>query len=109
MAVTVIAHPDNDPGELGMSWEIVTMTATEIKLQLTFDDPLFVSFSKPDTLQVTFYDPDLFITTEGIQILPEDRRIRRPLPSMIPLDKVAVQESINGAASNTKHAINFML
>ena len=50
MAVTVIAHPDNDPGELGMSWEIVTMTATEIKLQLTFDDPLFVSFSKPDTL-----------------------------------------------------------
>jgi len=46
-------------------------------LKLDFKSPLYISFEAPDILSIRFADPDLFISTDGIQILEADRKIER--------------------------------
>ena len=45
MTVKIVPHPENDASKLGMTWEFVSMNEVTMELQLTFEDPLFVSFS----------------------------------------------------------------
>ena len=62
-----------------MQWEITEFTLSKMVIQLLFETPLYVSLERADTLVIEFTDPDLFITQNGIQILPENRRLNRNL------------------------------
>lgn len=66
-----------DPEKVTLSWNITSRTAQSIFIQLDFDEPLFISFEEADVLEINFGDPDLFISTNGIQILEENRKISR--------------------------------
>ena len=48
-------------------------------IQLYFENAIYVSFEEPDILVIEFADPDIFISENGIQILPENRRLERKL------------------------------
>ena len=50
-------------------------------IKLNFDYPLNVSFEAADTLIIKLADPDLFISTDGIQIPEKNRLIQRELMS----------------------------
>ena len=62
-----------------MSWEVIQFTSNKMIIQLLFETALYVSFEEPDTVVIEFADPDLFISEQGIQILPEYRKIERKL------------------------------
>ena len=62
-----------------MSWKIIEFTRSKMVLKLLFETALYVSYEEPDTLVVEFADPDIFISENGIRILPEDRKLTRKL------------------------------
>ena len=68
-----------NPEKVKMTWEIIEFTPSKMKIQLHFETALFISFEAPDILVIEFADPDIFISEHGIQILPENRIIRRKL------------------------------
>ena len=70
-----------DPTMVGMtSWQVINYKSTEIGIQMIFENPLYISYEvEPDTLVITFADPDLFISTDGIQIKDEYRVLKRKL------------------------------
>ena len=80
-----------------------------MKLQLTFEFALHISFQEADTLVIEFADPDLFVTEHGIRILPEHRRLKKPLKKQIPDDAKATQENINSSADNSKTATTVIM
>ena len=67
-----------------------------MKLQLYFEFALHISYYKPDTLVVEFADPDLF------EILPEHRRVTRPLMRQLPYYAKSTQEKINSSSDDSK-------
>ena len=82
-----------------MSWSVVKFDANHLDIQLFFEEPLYISFeSEADTVVVNFADEELFISEDGIKILPEDRVLRRKLPRQLPESAVSVQETIDGTA-----------
>ena len=66
---------------VGLTWTILSRTKISILLKLTFEYPLYVSFEAADTLTITLADPDLFLSSDGIQILEKNRVITRELMS----------------------------
>ena len=63
-----------------MKWNVTSIDSEEMKVQLIFDEPLYVSFSGADILVVTFADEELFISNvSGATIPPKHRQIRRPI------------------------------
>ena len=69
-----------DVNRVALTWTVVEYGPSYIHLQLVFEQPLYISFElEADVLVVNFQDQDLFITENGIQILPENRILRRNL------------------------------
>lgn len=77
-------------------------SSTKLSIQLDFEQALYVSFEEADMLVVEFADPDLFLTDDGIRILPENRRLERPLMKQIPNSAKGAQENINSSAESSK-------
>ena len=82
--VKIEPSAEQDPDRIGMTWVITEFTRSKMRIQMTFEQALYVSFEATDTLVIEFADPDLFITDGGIQILPEHRRLVRPLMRQLP-------------------------
>ena len=78
-------------------------------IKLLFETALYVSFEEPDTLVIEFADPDIFISENGIQMLPEDRKIERKLMKQLPQDAKAAQESINAQGDNAQTATTIIM
>ena len=78
-------------------------------LTLDFEHAKLISFNKADILVIEFGDPDLFLTADGIQIKPEDRRIERELMRQLPNDAKPNQESITSSAESQKSAVTYVL
>ena len=51
-----------------MNWEIKSFSEDEMLFQLTFTDPLKVSYERVDVLEITFIDEKLFISKQGAMI-----------------------------------------
>ena len=69
LTVKIIPARTQDPELLDFTWEIINYTKSEIKFQLDFENPLYVSFEEePDILEISFHDEDLFISENGIKI-----------------------------------------
>jgi len=58
---------DEEAINIDFSWEIISFTEYEAKIQLRFDVPESVSASSsdPDNVQITFWAGDLFQTEDG--------------------------------------------
>ena len=79
LTVTIVPSSDQDPSKVGFAWRVIELTRDKMVIQLDFENATYISFEAADTLVIEFGDPDLFITGDGIQIRPEDRRIERKL------------------------------
>ena len=51
-----------------------------MEIKIEFENPLFISFElEADSLEITFEDENLFISSEGIMINEQDRTLERKL------------------------------
>ena len=99
LSVTVNPAELQDPTKVGLDWEIIEYSGNTMKIQLTFEDPIYISHEKePDTLVITFADEDLFISETGIKIEPEHRTLTRPIVRQLPEENVDTQDSIMSLA-----------
>ena len=78
-------------------------------IQLRFETAIFVSFEEPDKIVIEFADPDLFISENGIQILPEYRKIERKLMKQLPQESKSVQDKINAQSDNAQTATTVII
>ena len=67
-----------------MSWNVTQITTLSMTIQLTFDEPLGVSYREADAIVIEFADIDLFITRQGMRIKPKNRKLRRNLMRQLP-------------------------
>ena len=44
------------------SWNVTSITAFSMKIQMVYENPLYISYNKADAVVLTFADPDLFIS-----------------------------------------------
>lgn len=95
--MNVYADPseEQDPSKVGLTWNVTEYTSDKMTLKLFFDDALYISFEKADTLVIVFADEELFISEDGIKISEESRILKRKLVRQIPQDKLSVQKKIN--------------
>ena len=78
--VEVIAHIGSVfPDKLNFEWECVDFNEETMKLKLTFENPLYVSYGKPDMLVVKVKDSSFFRREAFEDYLPKlysmDRKI----------------------------------
>lgn len=92
-----------------MSWKVSEITTKALKLKLAFEDALYVSYLEADTLVITLADPNLFISTQGIQIKPENRQMRRKLMRQLKNGSKNTQLTIDEAASDTRLSCYILL
>ena len=86
-----------------MTWSILKFDSNQMDVQLYFEQPLYVSFEdEADVLVAHFADEELFITENGIKILPDNRTLRRQLRRQLPASAQGVQDTIESSAENTK-------
>lgn len=91
------------------SFEVTSMTPTQMEMQIWYSDALLISYSASDTIVVTFNDENLFITPNGAKIREEHRELRRELMRQLRADDISLQEKINDGASASKSATFFLL
>ena len=85
-----------------MTWDLIEFTTSYVEMQLNFEYATFISYEEADTLVVEFADPDLFISGNGIKMLPEHRRLTRPLMRQLPDYAKPTQMNINSSAKDSK-------
>ena len=51
-----------------MSYEVTEFEGKYMKVQMYFEDPLYVSFDESDVLKVSFSDPELIVSVNGVAI-----------------------------------------
>ena len=68
----VSSDVSDDPIPIEFSWEIVSFTETEAKIQLKYEVPESVSSGStdPDNVQITFWAGDLFQAENGSSMRP---------------------------------------
>ena len=69
-----------------MDWEVIEFSQTKLRIQANFEKPLEISFEEPNQIVIIFADPDLWISPVGIQMEPENRKLRRHLMRQLPRD-----------------------
>jgi len=94
---------DSDPAYLLFDWEAIAQTKRTIDLQLTYDSGEYIS-SNPakEWIKITFLDPVLFTSNEGLQIDKKKRTISRELPPQLPEKAKPIQEVIDTAVESAK-------
>ena len=64
---------------------MVSFTESILELKFIFENPLSISIGKrPDTLVLTFVEPDLFISKETGQTLASGTVITKQIPKQFP-------------------------
>ena len=63
----------SNPANLTFDWTVVGFDdGKTLELQLNFDHPIFVSANNPsDTLQINYWDRNLFMAIDGVPIIEE--------------------------------------
>ena len=84
LSVSIEPDPSAESNTVGFNWEVTELTQTKMMIQLTFDDPLLISYEKADILLINCADPKIFISKEGNSISPERRLLRRELMRQLP-------------------------
>ncbi|CDW71772.1 UNKNOWN [Stylonychia lemnae] len=74
------------------TWEIISVSNTGIKIQITFNEPLLVSSSSKDDLKVEFLKPQYFIAATLKSALPQKYTIKK---------STAALQSFGSSSSNT--------
>lgn len=74
-APEVVLGAYTDESMLGYSWSVLQMTKRSLKLQITFENPIYVSMEEEnEVLRVTFNGGSLFVSAEGMLLeLPLER------------------------------------
>ena len=119
----VVVSDDSDPKNLKFTWDVVAMYKRKLELQLNFEKPLYVSTAEePEYLEVRLLDTYMFISEEGLPLVPTDEDdedddrellLRKKIPKQLPsgeADLVAMQ-TLDSAAQGSQAAVygNFFL
>lgn len=84
--IEVTPSDEQEEENVQLDWIILSKTPSLMKIKLMFEQPLFISYYKPDIVKVNFADSDLFISTDGIKIPEKNRIIVRELMRQLPDD-----------------------
>lgn len=69
MKIYIVPGPDAEPIELQFDWEIADFSTRELKIQLLFDNPRYVSSLIDDEqLQIEILDTPLFMDASGLKV-----------------------------------------
>lgn len=125
----VVSGAFSDQAKLGYSWKVVTFGKRSLELQITFENPIYISMEEePEFAEVTIKQASIFISEAGLpldmsQVKPQSRRlapaVEEPLVlrKKIPKQKDAgdsaklAAAALESAASGSKAALmgNFAL
>ena len=85
---------------------MISQSSSEIELQLTFEQPLYVSFEKePDKLVIDFFYEEVFISANGIKIKPQNKILTRNLIRQLPLGAVSPQAALSSFGTFLQSAV----
>jgi len=74
LRIEVLPGVASDIKYLDFEWEAVNQTSLKLFIQMTFDDPVYISaFTDPDILKITVIDVLMFSALDGHQIEPDHR------------------------------------
>ena len=60
---------DSDPEKLGYSWEVLRMNQRSLEIQVTFQNPLYVSVQgESEQVEIKINDGTAFISSEGLPL-----------------------------------------
>jgi len=80
--IEIVPGEDSDDAKLGFTWRVEAQTGRVLRLQLVFDDAMFISAnSDKEFLRATFIDPVMFTAVNGLKIKKEHRQIERMMPA----------------------------
>ena len=69
MQVQVLPGADSDLEKMGYSWDILGMDKRSLDLQVTFENPLYISVSEEsEELLVNFNDGSAFLSDVGLPL-----------------------------------------
>ena len=100
-----------------MSYEVTEFEGKYMKVQMYFEDPLYVSFDESDVLKVSFSDPELIVSVNGVAIEKNEALKIKKIPRQTRIDEQSQQivQTIESAAASTTSAtisaviLNFIL
>jgi len=86
--------------DLTFTYNITSYTAKQMKIQLNFDRPLYVSKERDDLdyLVVIFYGQYYFFDTDGL-LMTKNKKLRKAIPTQIPVGGTASSLSASGDAA----------
>ena len=63
----VVLGEFSPPEKLGYTWSVTKMTKRSLKLQINFENPIYVSTEEePEQLEITFNGGQVFASEEGL-------------------------------------------
>ena len=84
----MIPDTESDPEIMGYEWTTVSMNKRSLELQMTFENPLYISIQEEsEVLAVTFNDGTAFLSEAGLplSLIDEDQLlIERDIPKQLP-------------------------
>lgn len=84
VVVSVVPGKYSDPKMLNLNWSVVSFAPGELQLQLSFENPAYVSsLSNPDSLQILIYAFYLFADFKGNMMEPETLLDKKKLPALL--------------------------
>ena len=96
----VLPGKQSDPQKLTFSWQFVNFTATELLIQLDFDEKYYVSTHSqdPDRIRLTIYGFQLFADTFGNLMSPPTVLKVKILPQLADLSEVVAAQKMTNSA-----------
>ena len=69
MQVEVVPSEDSDPLKMGYSWDIAGMDKRSLDLQITFENPLYISVNEEgEKLEIHINDGSAFLSELGLPL-----------------------------------------
>jgi len=91
---------------MDFDWEAIAQTNRTIVLQVTYKNATYISANlAKEWINITFMDPLLFLSTEGLQIERGKRMISRELPPQLAEEAKKIQKVIDTSVKSTKAVV----